>query len=168
MMFLLRAAFWAGVVLVVLPTGASKLPPNATELGAVEAATAASAAVSDLSGFCSRQPGACATGSQIAVVLGHRMQAGAKMIYEFLTERGEAVAKRSGDGKPPHQVAAGRRASERPETTGSIAAQPAANAIPAALVPRPRPHRSQDTLTAGDRQPTWRGQRQEARLQQPG
>ena len=37
--------------------------------------------------FCARQPDACTVGSQAAVSLGHRAQAGAKMLYEFLTER---------------------------------------------------------------------------------
>jgi hypothetical protein len=157
MMFLVRAAFWLSIVLIVLPTGATRPPPGATEIGAAEAASAATAAVADLSRFCARQPGACVTGSQIANVLGQRMQAGAGMIYGFLTERGEAIAtaKRNDDGSS-HTVA-DRRSSDRHDTTGSIAARPAADILPASLVPRPRPTRSQDTLKAADRQHAWRG-----------
>jgi hypothetical protein len=40
-----------------------------------------------MSHFCERQPGACAVGSQAAVTLGQRAQAGAKMLYEFLSEQ---------------------------------------------------------------------------------
>ena len=34
--------------------------------------------------FCGRQSEACTVGSQVAVAIGHRAQAGAKMLYEFL------------------------------------------------------------------------------------
>jgi len=36
--------------------------------------------------FCDRQPEACTIGSQTAVAIGHRAQAGAKMLYEYLNE----------------------------------------------------------------------------------
>src|SRR5215471_2707931 len=90
MMFLLRVAFWFGVVLVLLPSGGAKDTPSAAQgsaISATEAVSAASATVSDMSHFCSRQPDACAVGAQAATVLGQRAQAGAKMLYDFLTER---------------------------------------------------------------------------------
>ena len=40
----------------------------------------------DLRGFCSRQPDACTVGSQVATAIGYKAQAGAKMLYEVLTE----------------------------------------------------------------------------------
>ena len=86
MFFLLRVAFWMGLVLVLLPTGGSE-PVRGPGVGAGDAVSAASAAVSDMRQFCTRQPDACTVGSQAAVSLGHRAQAGAKMLYEFLTER---------------------------------------------------------------------------------
>jgi len=168
MMFLLRAAFWMSVVLIVLPTGKATPTPDATEIGAAEAASAATAAVADLSRFCARQPSACDTGSQVAVVLGHRMQAGANMIYEFLTERREAtvVAKQSAGEAARIETVANRRAPDRSDTTGSIAGKPATKAIPAIVIPRPRPPRSHDTLTVADRHPVWRAPalRREAQL----
>ena len=51
-----------------------------------EAVSAASAAVSDMRQFCARQPEACSVGSQAAVAFGYKAQAGAKMLYDFLTE----------------------------------------------------------------------------------
>ena len=65
MFFLIRMAFWSSVVLVLLPTGGSK-PTEAprSQVGALEAVSAASATVSDMSHFCARQPEACAVGSQ--------------------------------------------------------------------------------------------------------
>ncbi len=48
--FLLRMAFWLGVVLVLLPSGASQRSASTNEVGASDALSAASAAVSDLNG----------------------------------------------------------------------------------------------------------------------
>jgi Family of unknown function (DUF5330) len=90
MFFLLRMAFWVSVVLVLLPSGGSQQrTANApsSDLGAVEAVSAASATVSDMRQFCARQPEACAIGSQAAVAIGQRAQAGAKMVYDFISER---------------------------------------------------------------------------------
>ncbi len=86
MMFLLRTAFWLTLVLVLLPSGRSE-PVGGPQLAAADAVSAASAAVSDMREFCTRQQNACAFGSQAATAIGHRAQAGAKMVYEFLTER---------------------------------------------------------------------------------
>jgi hypothetical protein len=86
MRFLLRMAFWLGVVLVLLPSAGTE-QSSKTQVGTVEAVSAARAAIGDLRGFCERQPEACSIGSQAAIVIGHRAQAGAKMLYEFLNER---------------------------------------------------------------------------------
>jgi hypothetical protein len=86
MRFLLRVAFWLGVVLVLLPSTGTEPTPK-TQVGTVEAISAARAAVGDLRTFCDRQPDACIIGSQAAVAIGHRAQAGAKMLYEFLNEQ---------------------------------------------------------------------------------
>src|SRR5262245_22766566 len=90
MFFLLRMAFWISVVLVLLPSGGSQQrTANApsSDVGAVEAISAASATMSDMRQFCTRQPGACEIGSQAAVAIGQRAQAGAKMVYDFISER---------------------------------------------------------------------------------
>lgn len=86
MRFLLRIAFWLGVVLVLLPTVGSQPVPK-SQIDAFDAMSAAKAAMSDLQLFCERQPDACSIGSQTAVALGHRAQVGAKMLYEFLNEQ---------------------------------------------------------------------------------
>ena len=85
MFFLLRVAFWFTVVLVLLPSSGAQ-PGAKTNIGATEAVMAAGAAVSDMSGFCDRQPNACVVGAQAAAALGQRAQAGAKMVYDFLSE----------------------------------------------------------------------------------
>jgi hypothetical protein len=86
MRFLLRVAFWLGVVLILLPSGGSQPVPT-SQVSAVDAFSAAKAAMSDMQQFCSRQPTVCDVSSQTAVTLGQRAQIGAKMLYEFLQER---------------------------------------------------------------------------------
>jgi hypothetical protein len=86
MWFLLRVAFWLGLVLVLLPSGGSQ-PAPASQVSAGDAFSAAKATVSDMQQFCERQRDVCNVGSQAAMTLGQRAQAGAKMLYEFLHER---------------------------------------------------------------------------------
>jgi hypothetical protein len=87
MFFLLRMAFWLGLVLVLLPRdktpGSEKMP----QLGASQAVTAATAAVSDMSQFCKRQPAACEVGGQAATVIGQRAQDGARKLYQIITDK---------------------------------------------------------------------------------
>ena len=85
MRFLLRMAFWLTVILALLPSGGSQPTPKLT-VSAVEAMLAAKATVTDMGSFCERQPDACTVGSQTAVAIGHRAQAGAKMLYEYFNE----------------------------------------------------------------------------------
>src|SRR5712691_4284812 len=55
MFFLLRMAFWLGLVLVLLPREKTPESDKLPQFGASEAVSAASAAVSDVSQFCKRQ-----------------------------------------------------------------------------------------------------------------
>ena len=119
MMFLLRTTFWLSVVLLVLPISTSQPKNEEPQFSTIPAVSAAGAAVSDMGNFCSRQADACAVGSQVLVHLGHKAQAGAKMLYEFFTEKKDSSAK--------HGIT----------TTGSVP--------------------SQNTLTAKDLAPAWRG-----------
>src|SRR5579872_4796577 len=133
MFFLLRLAFWLGVVLLLLPSGGGDQHSGANNsVSASQAISAASATVGDLRGFCARQPDACTVGSQVATAIGHRAQAGAKMLYDLLSE---AMASRD------DSAAAGA-----PRNDGKpIAAKPAAKRA------------SQNTLTPADTAPAWRG-----------
>ena len=86
MFFLLRMAFWLTVVCVLLPSGTKSTSPDA-KIDAEQAVTLASAAVSDARGFCDRQPDACEVGGKVAVALGHKAEAGARTIYDFITTK---------------------------------------------------------------------------------
>src|SRR5262245_19115699 len=93
MFFLLRMAFWLCVICVLLPGGTKSTSPEA-RIDASEAVTMATAAVSDVRGFCERHPDACVTGGKVAVALGHKAEAGARTLYEFITKLRE---------KSPHE-----------------------------------------------------------------
>src|SRR5262249_61292844 len=97
MRFLLRMAFWLIVILALLPSGGSQPTPNLA-VSAIDAMLAAKATVTDMGSFCERQPDACTMGAQAAVAIGHRAQAGAKMLYEYFNEH---IGPR-GPGKPRH------------------------------------------------------------------
>ena len=133
MFFLLRMAFWLGLVLILLPSGASQQIPQ-SDVGASDAISAASATVGDLRQFCIRQPDACTVGSHVATTLGYKAQAGAKMLYDFLTE----------------QLA--------PKETGSLASNgshPGKSVLVRADKSGPE-RASQNTLTPADLAPVWR------------
>ena len=87
MFFLLRMAFWLGLVLVLLPREQTPDSEKLPQVGASEAVSAATAAVSDLSQFCKRQPAACQVGGQAATVIGQRAQDGARKIYQIITDK---------------------------------------------------------------------------------
>ena len=135
MRFLLRMAFWLTLVLALLPSGGSQPTPK-INVSAIDARSAAKATVSDMGSFCERQPEACTVGSQTAVVIGQRAQAGAKMLYEYIHERFGAR-----EADPTEHAAAGK------------------------AVPLPPVRPSQHTLSPADLAPAWRGPqpRKEAR-----
>jgi hypothetical protein len=87
MFFLLRLVFWLGLVLVLLPRDKTPESEKLPQIGASEAVSAATAAVSDMSQFCKRQPAACEVGGQAAVVLGQRAQDGARKLYHIITDK---------------------------------------------------------------------------------
>src|SRR5205807_10071124 len=87
MFFLLRMAFWLGRVLVLLPRDKTPESEKLPQIGASEAAQAATAAVSDMSQFCKRQPAACEVGGQAATVITRRAQEGARKLYQIITDK---------------------------------------------------------------------------------
>jgi Family of unknown function (DUF5330) len=87
MFFLLRMAFWLGLVLVLLPREKTTESEKQPQIGASEAVQAATAAVSDMSQFCKRQPAACDVGGQAATAIGQRAQGGARKLYQIITDK---------------------------------------------------------------------------------
>lgn len=131
MFFLLRLAFWVGLVLVLLPRDkAPEQDKAAPQINASEAVSAATAAVSDMTQFCKRQPAACEVGSQAATVIGQRAQGGARKLYQIITDKPEKSDKRA------------------PDHTGSIGGMESAEAAQS---------EAHDTLTPDDMQIEWQG-----------
>jgi Family of unknown function (DUF5330) len=87
MFFLLRMAFWLGLVLVLLPREKTPESEKLPQIGASEAVSAATAAVSDMGQFCKRQPTACEVGGQAATAIGQRAQDGARQLYKIITDK---------------------------------------------------------------------------------
>ncbi len=134
MFFLLRMAFWLGVVCVLLPSGGTKPTSPDARIDAMQAATFAGAAVSDMRGFCDRQPDACEVGGKVAVALGHKAEAGARTIYEFITAKlNEKSAPADKTAKLVPASATGQNAANGTLTSGDMA--PAWHA-PVPLPPR--------------------------------
>jgi uncharacterized protein DUF5330 len=87
MFFLLRMAFWLGLVLVLLPRDKTPESEKLPQIGAAEAVQAATAAVSDMGQFCKRQPTACEVGGQAATAIGQRASEGARKLYQIITDK---------------------------------------------------------------------------------
>jgi len=109
MFFLLRMAFWLGLVLVLLPRDKTPESEKLPQVGASDAVSAATAAVSDMSQFCKRQPAACEVGGQAATVIGHRAQEGARKLYQIITDKraSDHTGSIGGNGAPTGAASGG-------------------------------------------------------------
>ena len=134
MFFLLRMAFWLGLVLVLLPREKTPESDKAPQIGATEAVSAAGAAISDMSQFCKRQPAACEVGGQAATAIGQRAQDGARQLYKIITD------------KKPEQPGA---PDKKPDHTSSIDAAGDAESMIVAVSPA-------EALTDDDMAIEWR------------
>ncbi|HXH44920.1 MAG TPA: DUF5330 domain-containing protein [Bradyrhizobium sp.] len=142
MRFLLRITFWLGLVLVLLPRDKTPESEKLPQIGASDAVQAATAAVSDVTQFCRRQPAACEVGGQAATIIGQRAQDGAKKLYQIINDKKDQITNDKNDGgKTDHKKA--------PDHTGSIAMAGEGD-IAATEAPR-------DTLTQDDLALEWRG-----------
>jgi Family of unknown function (DUF5330) len=133
MFFLLRMAFWLGLVLVLLPRDKTLESEKLPQIGVSQAVQAATAAVSDMSQFCKRQPAACEVGGQAATVIGVRAQDGARKLYQTITDKKAPDADK-----------------KSPDHTGSIGPVDDADAVTENAAPR-------DTLTPDDLVAEWHG-----------
>jgi hypothetical protein len=133
MRFLFRLVFWLGLVLVLLPRDKTPEAEKLPQIGASEAISAATAAISDMGQFCKRQPQACEVGGQAATAIGVRAQEGAHKVYHIITDK-----------KPPETD------KKAPDHTGSIGELENSDAQLAGLAPH-------DTLMPDDLQAEWRG-----------
>ena len=139
MRFMLRITFWLGLVLVLLPRDKTPESEKLPQIGAADAVQAATAAVSDMTQFCKRQPAACEVGGQAATIIGQRAQDGARKIYQIINDKKEQITNEKND-KPDKKA---------PDHTGSITVAGEGDTA-ASEAPR-------DTLTQDDLALEWRG-----------
>ena len=150
MFFLLRMAFWLGLVLVLLPREKTPDSDKLPQVSVGDAVQAATAAISDMSQFCKRQPQACEVGGQAATVIGVRAEEGARKIYRSITDK-KAEEDKKDDKKPDADKKAedkkidGKRS---PDHTGSIGVADNDDPTFSGMAPR-------DTLTADDLSADW-------------
>jgi hypothetical protein len=107
MFFVLRIMFWLAVVCILLPSSGDKTANNTSEtpsIDTIQAVSAAGATYSDMRGFCERQAAACAIGGQVASVLGHRAQEGAKTIVEFISQQMSDTSGKQATPKPQNTL----------------------------------------------------------------
>ena len=146
MFFLLRMAFWVTIVCVLLPGTGEKAQSPEAKIDAVQAVTLASAAVSDMRGFCERNPDACVVGGKVATAIGHRAEAGARPIIDFVSS--QIAANKPAPADEPARIAG-------VSTTGALGTSV-----------------NHGTLTAADLKPAWHAPvplppRREARAGRP-
>ena len=139
MRFLLRITFWLGLVLVLLPRDKTPESDKLPQIGAADAVQAATAAVSDMTQFCKRQPAACEVGGQAATIIGQRAQDGAKKIYQIINDKKEQITNDKNE----------KSEKKAPDHTGSIAMVGEGDADATAMV--------RDTLSQDDMALEWRG-----------
>lgn len=121
-MFLIRTAFWLGIIILLLPT-------DSKQQGEVYGT--AQAAVKDVTGFCDRNPDACANGKDVFQMFVQKAEFGFEMLMGFIENKDVAAS-----------IAADVPAASIPEPSE-----------PASFEPSP----SQDTLEPQDLQPAWNG-----------
>ncbi len=83
MMFLIRAAFWLTIVLILLPADPDS-GADAPRVTVFRALSAVRATVLDLSRFCDRNPDVCTTGSDVAVLVGSKARYATEQIEGYL------------------------------------------------------------------------------------
>jgi hypothetical protein len=132
MMFLIRTAFWLVVLVLLIPT--DKDQQN-------QIYGTAQTAVSDMAGFCDRNPQTCATSQEAFAVLVQKAQYGANMLMGLVETQTASFG----------------------ATTPSVVAMPGDPGImpvPAAVPLEPTTWDSnvtQDTLSPQDREAAWGG-----------
>ena len=98
MWFLVKAAFWFTVVLLLLPLAEPAKETASDPVARVNVGAgveAAASALDDLTGLCARRPDVCRTGGETLSALGIRARDGARVAYQLLD--GQFGADASGD-----------------------------------------------------------------------
>jgi hypothetical protein len=141
MWFLIKASFWFGLVLVLLPL----FSPESTnrlasdpQVQLSDAFTAASGAYDYLTGMCSEKPEVCAKGAETFTALGYRAREGARIAYELLDSQFKDETPAAAE---PAVALAAPAAAVAPEAPAGTARDERAAALAQPMPHRPMPYR---------------------------
>lgn len=81
--FLIKVAFWLGLVLALIPYGEGSAA-NGEMVGPMQVLHTAGEVARDFSQLCDRKPDTCRTGRAILRTVGIRAREGARIAYEAL------------------------------------------------------------------------------------
>lgn len=113
-MFIFRAIFWLSIVVALIPVNPADLKEGQRPVSTLETLGAAQTLVSDLSGFCERNPQACGTANELFSQFGAKARTGARYVSVWLE-------KSTGEGKTGETAQPGTvQASQDPVRTGTV------------------------------------------------
>lgn len=84
MFFLLRLAFFLGLVILLVPADQTEVKTGGRLISSTDMIVAASQALDDAKGFCERQPAACEVGHAFGDTYSAKARTAARMIYDYL------------------------------------------------------------------------------------
>ncbi|MEP2943605.1 MAG: DUF5330 domain-containing protein [Hyphomicrobiales bacterium] len=87
-MFLFRVVFWLSLVVLVMPIDKDKLDTTTTQsISTVDALSFAGGALSDLSGFCARNPDVCVQGHEAFIAFSAKAKYVSSIALDYINEQ---------------------------------------------------------------------------------
>lgn len=87
-MFLFRMVFWLSLVVLVMPIDKDKLDSTNTQsISTGDALSIAGNALSDLSGFCARNPDVCVQGHEAFIAFSAKAKYVSSIAFDYLNEQ---------------------------------------------------------------------------------
>ncbi len=84
--FLIKVAFWLGLVLLFIPYGNGQ-GEQASNIGPLQVLHTTAEVARDFSGICERKPDTCQSGRAILKAVGMRVREGARIAYDALDKK---------------------------------------------------------------------------------
>lgn len=128
-MFFVKAAFWIVLIMLLLPSNGQEK---------FELYSAAERTISDIGGFCKRNPDVCEKTSSMVDGIVQKLRNTTEMIEETLRDVGIGVRREQTGERPVSHERHGQHDDDDPNMTASSSV-------------------SGDTLTSEDVRPSWRG-----------
>jgi hypothetical protein len=128
-MFFVKAGFWIVLIMLLLPSNRQEK---------FELYVAAERTISDIGGFCQRNPDVCEKTSAMAGGIVEKLRTATQMIEDALTDSGLGARREETGEQPVSHQRHGRREDNDPAMTGASS-------------------QSSDTLTTNDLRPSWQG-----------